>query len=513
MPPPVDELLAKSCGQMRPISLVASLHHGQKATKFVIEKPYAIIGRHAQCDISLPYPDISVQHAYLQVLDGRLFCVDMHSRKWIFWKDKPRLYGWLDADEWIRIGPYTITLEQPVGETRCRAHGAPNTKPFLTRYKTPSTSEAQLVLQDQQILPLQSQLTTIGKSKYCNLELEEEGLSRVHASIVRTNDGKYWIIDLKSRLGLKVNGHRCQSALLNHHDTIAIGSYTFAFQVVPKESVRKSVNEHKSVASPDPVTSQKAVTEPAEVMISSARISVPVNQPLLLPHTPTSSSAIVVSEHRFDEHVLPTPETPNNTQLVAASSTSLVKSKANIFIAPHIKLTRSAPQVTQQASSRETIDDFGLMDGLMQCMKQMQQEMMTQMRMNIEMMGEFMKNLQQQQMSMIREELAELGKLNKELLELRQSLLTTTPPDTKESNRQSPSSMNLPANGNATTDTAPGRDTHVELQKKHKAPPTPSMGKDGPPIDSHVWISKRIAILEKERQSKWEKMKSAVMGR
>src|SRR4051794_11708153 len=107
---PLDESLAKSCGQVRPISLLVSSKNEKKVAKYVIKKPFGFVGRHPACDILLTHEDVTKQHVYLQVLDGRLFCVDQGSRGGIYWKDKPRQYGWLDAGEWIEVGPYRITL-------------------------------------------------------------------------------------------------------------------------------------------------------------------------------------------------------------------------------------------------------------------------------------------------------------------------------------------------------------------------------------------------------------------
>lgn len=227
----VDEQLAKSCGQCRPLSLVVSLESSSKQSRIVLSKPYAIVGRHANCDVPLLHAEISKQHVYMQVLDGRLYCVDQGSRKGIRWKDKPRLYGWLDVGEWIQVGPFRITLQEPVGEPDSKTLALRSSTPFAFKYQTTPKVKAHLILNNQQKLPLYGQLATIGKSNYCNLELDAEEISRVHASMVKTSDGKYWLIDLLSRIGVKLNGKRIHSALLKHDDVIKIGNYTIPFQI------------------------------------------------------------------------------------------------------------------------------------------------------------------------------------------------------------------------------------------------------------------------------------------
>jgi predicted component of type VI protein secretion system len=195
----IEKQLAESCGQVRPISLHVCNLQTRKVNKIVVSKPYLIIGRNAGCDLVLSHESVTKQHAYLQVLDGRLYCIDQASRTGIFWKDHPRLYGWLEQGEWIQIGPYRITLEQLVGDEHPAAKGRRNTTPFLARYQPDRGPMARLTVGDAIELPLSSQISIIGRSKYCNLELDDEDVSRFHASVIRTADGKYWLIDLNSR--------------------------------------------------------------------------------------------------------------------------------------------------------------------------------------------------------------------------------------------------------------------------------------------------------------------------
>jgi uncharacterized membrane protein len=117
-----------------------------------------------------------------------------------------------------------------------------------------------------------------------------------------------------------------------------------------------------------------------------------------------------------------------------------------------------------------------------------------------------MVNLQQKHMEQVREEMNHLSKINQELLHLRQSLLTATPEkpapataatlsDSKE--RQAQPAFTKPPDKKK-------RQPVVAAAERDEQPATPA---------SHDWISKRIAVLEGERQSRWEKMKSAMFGK
>jgi len=73
------------------------------------------------------------------------------------------------------------------------------------------------------------QRTVIGRSRECDLQIEDPSASRRHAEL-RQEGTAYWIVDLDSTNGLEVNGLRVQRAKLDHGDKITIGSTELAFR-------------------------------------------------------------------------------------------------------------------------------------------------------------------------------------------------------------------------------------------------------------------------------------------
>jgi hypothetical protein len=71
--------------------------------------------------------------------------------------------------------------------------------------------------------------TLIGRSKDCDLQIDDPSASRKHAE-VRQEGTAYWIVDLDSTNGLEVNGLRTQRAKLDHGDKITIGATEIAFR-------------------------------------------------------------------------------------------------------------------------------------------------------------------------------------------------------------------------------------------------------------------------------------------
>ena len=73
------------------------------------------------------------------------------------------------------------------------------------------------------------QRTMIGRSRDCDVQIEDPSASRRHAE-VRQEGTAYWIVDLDSTNGLDVNGMRTKRAKLDHGDKITIGSTEISFR-------------------------------------------------------------------------------------------------------------------------------------------------------------------------------------------------------------------------------------------------------------------------------------------
>jgi hypothetical protein len=76
---------------------------------------------------------------------------------------------------------------------------------------------------------LAEERVVLGRSRECDITLDDPNVSRRHAEIRREN-GAYWIVDLKSTNGIEVNGEQVQRARLTHADTILIGKTELTFE-------------------------------------------------------------------------------------------------------------------------------------------------------------------------------------------------------------------------------------------------------------------------------------------
>jgi hypothetical protein len=69
----------------------------------------------------------------------------------------------------------------------------------------------------------------IGRSKECDIQLDDPNVSRRHAEL-RQEGTAYWIVDLESTNGIEVNGRRLKRAKLEDGDTVTLGSTEFTFR-------------------------------------------------------------------------------------------------------------------------------------------------------------------------------------------------------------------------------------------------------------------------------------------
>src|SRR5262245_721407 len=92
----MDDFLG-SCGAGCPLRIDVTGPSPRQSVRCVFEQPCVMIGRDAGNDLRLDHDQVSRRHAYLQLLAGRLFCIDLGSRTGLWWGKRTRTAAWLDA--------------------------------------------------------------------------------------------------------------------------------------------------------------------------------------------------------------------------------------------------------------------------------------------------------------------------------------------------------------------------------------------------------------------------------
>ena len=75
---------------------------------------------------------------------------------------------------------------------------------------------------------LEGAKVVLGRSKDCDIQVEDANVSRRHAELRREGPA-WWLVDLDSTNGTELNGKRAKRAKLNEGDTITLGATDLVF--------------------------------------------------------------------------------------------------------------------------------------------------------------------------------------------------------------------------------------------------------------------------------------------
>jgi anti-anti-sigma factor len=223
--------------------------------QYEFDYPYVVVGRGEGCDILLQNPRVSFRHAYLQVIEGRVFCVDLASRNGVFWPDGPRKYGWLAPGESVQVGPYSLIVSADAGRDGALAEALADLNP-LERYRGQAGQMPAVDLEfryetsGQPTWAVNRLLTLIGRSPVCKLRFDTPKVSGVHCALLLTRQG-LWAIDLMGRGGTRVDGQQIRVAPLESGNEISFADFEIA----------AFYDEPPEMAAPDRLTDNAAEAE------------------------------------------------------------------------------------------------------------------------------------------------------------------------------------------------------------------------------------------------------------
>jgi len=104
----------------------------------------------------------------------------------------------------------------------------PDPHPTMIARLFPLSSRSGLI-QGLEVLPEM----TIGRSRDCDIFLEDLAVSRLHATIRELPTGDYEIVDNRSATGTFVNGRAVERCQLSNGDQLQIGVNRFVFRLSP----------------------------------------------------------------------------------------------------------------------------------------------------------------------------------------------------------------------------------------------------------------------------------------
>ncbi len=155
----------------------------------------------------------------------------------------PRLQ--FETDDDLEIGEFGIATRMVQPQRRAPASDEPAGEAerghtMIYRPKQPPTeavSAEELGIEretvslswDGQRREVDKRRVVIGRSRECDVQIEDPNVSRRHAEL-RQEGASYWIVDLDSTNGLEVNGRRLKRSKLEDGDRVTIGSTEIIFK-------------------------------------------------------------------------------------------------------------------------------------------------------------------------------------------------------------------------------------------------------------------------------------------
>jgi pSer/pThr/pTyr-binding forkhead associated (FHA) protein len=206
------ELFLAACGSSEPLRVGVGQRDEMLSEARTFRQPFLVIGRRPESDLVLDHWQVSRRHAYLQLIEGRFYCVDLGSRTGTHGGDATERSGWLERGRAIQIGPFAVRPESPTTAPKPSGPG-----PGVT-WELPGRAIGQALWR------MDRHLALIGRSPACKIRIVEADVSRFHCSVVLTPHG-VWVVDLLGQNGILVNDQPVRFARIEDGDELRIGRH------------------------------------------------------------------------------------------------------------------------------------------------------------------------------------------------------------------------------------------------------------------------------------------------
>jgi pSer/pThr/pTyr-binding forkhead associated (FHA) protein len=468
----MDEFL-KACGTRSPLRLIVE-NRGLAASRWSAPQPFALVGRGPAVDLRLDHPRVDEHHAYLQVIEGSVFWVDLGSQTGTRWENGPARAGWLDDPHGIGIGPYVIHLAPGDRDASgVLARGGVRPDPFSSHPRgSDDLPRVVLEFRRDSAKPIRWRmrhiLTLVGSSPQCKVRLSAPGVSPFHLSLLRTPTG-LWMVNLLGLGGVTVNGSSVRASRLEDGDELRIGDIQIC------------------------VSFQSTFGANGEIRPTADAGRSPTS---LLAHPAMRSRALAMSRPRA--------------------------------VLKH--LDSEPPGILLEHGQREGELSASLLALVLDQFGEMQQQFLNQFQQTSLIMFRALGNLHRDQMEEIREKLDSLQRLGEDLRALHVHAEAAAAysnghlppagaqPDPQQFMPAAAPSGNGHFNGHGHPSVeamfreplAPVENGTEQLREKLRSlVDQPNM----PSLNVHEWLIGRIAALEDEQRSRWQKIVDLVKGR
>lgn len=411
-----SQAFAAACEASLPLRLQVTDERTGRSEEMLVDRPFALVGSSETSDVRLVHPDVSRNHAYLQILEGRVLCCDLASRTGTHWGSEIRSRSWVEIGEPIHIGPFCLRrLENSQSEPPSDEMPILLTDHRSLRVRQPNVALTFLNARNRsgrsRITRVRNPITLVGWSHLCHLRLQHRSVGRVHCSLVWTPTG-LWAVDLMWG-GTRVNGELINFAQLEGEDTLEMGRFQLRLTYGSSAEFPTLSAEDGPESTPitDLARGSHSEFAPQESAYNGA----------IWPETQSQT----IREPQFTS--------PSETSVARITSTRHESSE----------LFKTAPSLPMPISGPGDLSAAQMQDAtavtLMQQFAVMQQQMFDHTYHLLSVVTEAFQTAHQRQLQVIRDELTRVHELNRELFELnRQRGTTDTPPTAEGAAAQNP---------------------------------------------------------------------------
>ena len=206
--------------------------HGSR--RMEIWKDCTTIGRSRDCDIFLEDLTVHRKQASILYTANGYVLRDDHGNGDCFVNEQPRQEHLLTDGDVMRFGNTQLTFYGHEGTRPFQLATSRGRESLRAKSADPSASAiAKLELSNMRGLIRSFELLnemTVGRSRDCDIFLEDLAVSRLHATIREMKDGSYEIEDHRSAAGTYVNGMRITHYRLIDGDVVQIGLNRLTFR-------------------------------------------------------------------------------------------------------------------------------------------------------------------------------------------------------------------------------------------------------------------------------------------
>ena len=243
-----DELAARflqECGGSDSLRIEVRGPAGSSSSRLELGRPWLVIGRDPEADLVLDDPLVSRRHAYWQLIDDSVYCVDLQSRTGLRWPDGARLQDWADSEASLGIGPFWLRDGRDLPSPKDPGSPWPTSRTYRPESEPKVEGTLEFLDSARPTWRISRTLVLVGRSRRCRVRLQGAGVSGIHCSLVRTAGG-FWVVDLLSKAGTVVNEDAIRQTKLEDGDILRLGNHRLRFRsraaTMPPSKFRPSSN-------------------------------------------------------------------------------------------------------------------------------------------------------------------------------------------------------------------------------------------------------------------------------